>query len=87
MAFWAVVIGGLAWFIVYKKTLVVAIASLTLAVVTPLAALVLRVFRLSYIHWHAIFLMFMLGALIIIRHHENIRRLLKGEENSFKAKA
>ena len=87
MAFWPVVIGGLAWFIVYRKTLVVAIASLTLAVVTPLSALALRLTGLSHIHWHAILLMFLLGALIIVRHHENIRRLVRGEENSFKAKA
>ncbi len=87
MAFWAVVIGALAWFIVYKKTLVVAIASLTLAVVTPLSALILRLTGLSYIPWQAIVLMFLLGALIVLRHRENIQRLLKGEENSFQKKA
>lgn len=87
MAFWPVVIGALAWFIVYKKTLVVAIASLTLAMVTPLSALILRLAGLSDLSWQAVVLMFLLGVLIILRHHENIRRLLKGEENSFKKKA
>lgn len=87
MAFWPMVIGAVAWFIVYKKTLVVAIASLTLAVVTPLSALVLRLTGLSYIHWHAIILMFLLGALIILRHKDNILRLRKGEENSFQKQA
>ena len=87
MAFWPVVIGALAWFIVYKKTLVVAIASLTLAMVTPLSALILRLAGLSDLSWQAVVLMFLLGVLIILRHHKNIRRLLKGEENSFKKKA
>ena len=84
LSFWPVIIGGLSWYVAYRKTLIVAIASLTMAAVTPIAAIVLRLTGLTNTHWPAILVMLLLGVLIFVRHTENIRRMMRGEENSFR---
>ncbi len=69
-----------AWFVVYKTTRWVSLASLAAAVVLPLACWLLPrlapVVVAKEIRWAAL----VVGALILVRHKSNIGRLLRGEE-------
>lgn len=67
--------GLVTWLIVYLGTSIVSCASLTLAVVLPAAAFLLRDGALL-----DRILISLLGLLVIVRHRWNIRRLLKGQE-------
>ncbi len=84
LSFWPVVIGAISWYIIYRKTLVVAIASIAIAIVIPVAAIILRITRVNFTAWPSILLMAILGAVVIWRHRENIRRMLQGKELAFK---
>jgi glycerol-3-phosphate acyltransferase PlsY len=69
-----------AWFVVYRTTRWVSLASLAAAVVLPLACWLLPklapVVVAKEIFWAAL----AVGALILVRHKSNIGRLLRGEE-------
>lgn len=84
LAFWPVIIALAVWYITYKKTLIVSIASLATATATPVVAIILKLTGVISVSWPAILLMFVLCALIFWRHRENIARLYRGEENAFK---
>ena len=86
LAIWPVIIALLVWYAVYRKTLIVSVASLATAAAAPLAAVLVRWLGIERISWHAILLMFILGGLIWWRHRENIVRLIHGEENAFRKK-
>lgn len=72
-------VGLLAWIIVFYASRIVAIASIAFALSLPLGA---------FFMYSALDLRFGLGLLlallIILRHRSNIQRLLRGEENTFK---
>lgn len=84
LAFWPVIIALLVWWLVFRKTQIVSLASLATAVATPITALLLTLLGWYHTHWIIILLMFFIGAIIFWRHRENIERLLKGTENKFK---
>ena len=86
LAFWPVIISLLVWYAVYRKTLIVSVASLATAAAAPLAAVAMRLIGWERISWHTILLMFILGGLIFWRHRENIARLIEGKENAFRKK-
>lgn len=73
-----------AYAVVRFTTGMVSVGSLTLAVVFPLALYVYtRLTGLSLAdHWPLQAVAALLGLVIIVRHRENIQRLLRGHENS-----
>jgi glycerol-3-phosphate acyltransferase PlsY len=76
---WALLVGGVTWGILMKVTKTVSIASLAACVVVPTATWFL------YPGEKSLFLFaFLAGAMGIWRHRSNIRRLIAGEEFSFK---
>lgn len=62
------------WFVAFKLTRYVSLASILAGVSLPLLALALQV------SWAAFAVCFVLAAIMILRHQSNIRRLLAGEE-------
>lgn len=74
------VIGLVVWVLFFYATKIVAIASIVFAVSLPISAL----FLYSDSDSRFIFSL-VLSVLIVLRHHANIKRLLFGEENSFKS--
>jgi glycerol-3-phosphate acyltransferase PlsY len=72
-----VMVGALiAFIVVFVATRIVSVASLTAAVVAPLAAWWLG-------HVQAAELYLVLALLVWLKHHENIGRLMRGQENRF----
>lgn len=86
LSFWPVLIGALVWYAVYRRTLVVAMASISIAVVIPVSACLLRLLGWHFTAWPSVLLMAVLGGLVIWRHRENIVRMLQGRELGFKPK-
>lgn len=78
----AIGVALLAYALIRFTTGVVSIGSLALAVVFPLSLFAyLRVAGASLAdHWPLQAVAILLGLVIIVRHHENIRRLLRGKE-------
>lgn len=74
----AVVIGLLAWGLLVYTTGIVALASIVSAAVLPFV--ILAVQGTSAVFW----LSLALAAFVIFAHRANIRRLLRGQEPSFK---
>jgi glycerol-3-phosphate acyltransferase PlsY len=76
----------IAYGIVRYATGLVSLGSLTLAVVFPVALMVrLRVGGEALRdHWPLVSVAVLLGVMIIVRHRENIARLLRGEELGFR---
>lgn len=82
-----------AWYIVFRVSRYVSLASIVAAAVLPLGALALRIFcdPVSS-HWifrvqTAVVIAFaVIGALAIYKHRSNISRLLNGTENRFEKK-
>ncbi|HEY4031521.1 MAG TPA: glycerol-3-phosphate 1-O-acyltransferase PlsY [Caulobacteraceae bacterium] len=70
----------LTWLVVAKLLKISSLAALTAAALSPLYALGLQR------PWPTVVLAAVLAVLIFIRHHENIRRLLKGAEPRIGAK-
>jgi len=62
------------WFVAFKLTRYVSLASILAGVSLPLLALALQA------SWAAFAVCFVLAAIMILRHQSNIRRLLAGEE-------
>ncbi|MES2310592.1 MAG: glycerol-3-phosphate 1-O-acyltransferase PlsY [Verrucomicrobiota bacterium] len=76
---WALLVGVVTWVLLMKLTKTVSIASLAACVVVPSATWFL------YPGEKALFFFaFLAGAMGIWRHRSNIRRLIAGEEFSFK---
>ena len=69
---------GLGWYIIYYITHIVSIASII--TMFALSIFYLIKFKLSYLG------LVLAGVLVIYKHKENIKRILSGEENSFKSK-
>jgi len=71
----ATLIGMGAFFAVYAVTRIVSTGSLALAIALPIAT------WLRHASPSVVALTTLIGALIVVRHQSNIRRLLKGEES------
>ncbi|MFO7821993.1 MAG: glycerol-3-phosphate 1-O-acyltransferase PlsY [Lentisphaeria bacterium] len=72
-----VIICATAWYLVFRLTRYVSVASIVAALVLPLASLILAT------QVETIILLIVVAALIIFRHRSNIVRLLEGTENRF----
>jgi len=69
-------IGLLAWLVVFQLSRYVSLASIVLGISLPISALIVDAGNVTRF-WFAL----LIGVLIIVRHHSNIRRLLSGTEN------
>ena len=78
--FWAALIVGLIHIILIKTTGIVSISTIVSFVILPFAILILGAGE-NYIN---VILTAIISIIVIVAHKENIKRLLKGEENSFK---
>ena len=78
---WVLVLGLVAWLIVFCSTRVVAMASIVFAISLPISFYFLH--DLPDVRW--IFCI-VLAILIVVRHYSNIQRLLSGKEHNFSKK-
>ena len=78
---WVLVLGLVAWLIVFFSTRVVAMASIVFAISLPISFYFLH--NLPDVRW--IFCI-VLAILIVVRHYSNIQRLLSGKEHDFSKK-
>ena len=77
----ALILGLVAWLIVFFFTRVVALASIVFAISLPISFYFL--YDLPDVRW--IFCI-VLATLIVVRHYPNIQRILAGEEHDFSKK-
>ena len=98
---WRVLIFALLIFvIVFTATKIISVCALVNASAYPIIVLVLRLLdhngilgavtplrnpSMSFV-WYSAFLALLTGVLVIVRHKDNIKRLLKGEEKKITAK-
>ena len=78
---WVLVLGLVAWLMVFFSTRVVAMASIVFAISLPISFYFLH--DLPDVRW--IFCI-VLAILIVVRHYSNIQRLLSGKEHDFSKK-
>ena len=78
---WVLVLGLVAWLIVFFSTRVVAMASIVFAISLPISFYFLH--DLPDVRW---ILCIVLAILIVVRHYSNIQRLLSGKEHDFSKK-
>ena len=78
---WVLVLGLVAWLIVFFSTRVVALASIVFAISLPISFYFLH--DLPDVRW--IFCI-VLAILIVVRHYSNIQRILLGKEHDFSKK-
>ncbi|MBC2608123.1 glycerol-3-phosphate 1-O-acyltransferase PlsY [Pelagicoccus albus] len=76
----AALVGVLVWLAVFYSSRYVSLASICLAISLPITNLVVG--SPATLTWVSL----ALGLLVVVRHKENIVRLLKGEENKFAKK-
>lgn len=69
---------GVIWLFIFKASGISALAALTAAIAGPVITLVRH--DLGVMFWSVL----AISALLIYRHKENIRRMISGEEKSFK---
>lgn len=81
------------WYIVFRISRYVSLASIIAALVLPLGALALRLFFdpaqghfLLRVQWGTVIAFGVIGALAVFRHRSNIVRLLNGTESRFEKK-
>lgn len=78
---WAALVGVLVWLGVFYASRYVSLASICLALSLPVTNLVIG--APAVLTWVSL----ALGLLVVLRHKENIERLLKGQESKFERKA
>lgn len=83
----------LVWYVVFRISRYVSLASIVAAVILPLGALALRLFFdpaqghfLLRVQWGTVIAFGVIGALAVFRHRSNIVRLLNGTESRFEKK-
>ncbi|MCI7643852.1 MAG: glycerol-3-phosphate 1-O-acyltransferase PlsY [Lentisphaeria bacterium] len=80
-------ITGLAvWVVVFKLSRYVSLGSIVAAAVLPVAGSIYNALGWNRLSAPVIFFLYFAGTLTIIKHHQNIRRLLNGSENRFEKK-
>ncbi|MBT3380981.1 MAG: glycerol-3-phosphate 1-O-acyltransferase PlsY [Lentisphaerae bacterium] len=82
-----ILVAAVTWFVVFKTSRIVSLASLIAAAVLPISGLVLRFAGNGGPSSVRLGLLVVLGSLIIVRHRSNIGRLIRGEEYQFKQTA
>lgn len=83
IAFLPVIVGGLFWLFVFYWKRIVSLASMTAVIVIFIASIILKLTGHSAVSWPGIGLLGVIGALVIIRHKDNISRLREGTESVF----
>jgi len=78
-----ILISAATWFVVYKLSRIVSLASLIAAAVLPVSGLVMRLAGKGHPSSIRLGLLVVLALLIIVRHRSNIGRLMRGEEHRF----
>ena len=78
--FWAALIVGLMHIILIKTTNIVSISTIVSFVILPLAMVVINPGE----NGSNVILTAIISIIVIAAHKDNIKRLIKGEENSFK---
>ena len=86
LAWLSTLIAGVVWVVLFLPTRMVSVASLGAVVVLPLAVALTREGAASDSYVSVQVLTVACALLIICRHRENIARLLRGEEHSFRRK-
>lgn len=85
LAPWATIIAVIVWIIVFEVTRYVSVASVTAAIVLPLA---IGIFLA--LHWNDSRVIFyaaiVMASVVCWRHRSNVSRLLKGDEQRFSRK-
>lgn len=71
----------LSYYVIYRG--VVSFASMVAVLMMAVSSLVFKLTIFKHFSWVTIFLLFFLAIIVIIRHRENIKRILEGTENSF----
>jgi glycerol-3-phosphate acyltransferase PlsY len=69
-----ILVGAVAWLVVFFSTRYVSLASLVLGISLPVSAFIFKMDQLSF------GLCIFLAILIVVRHRSNIQRLLSGKE-------
>lgn len=81
----AFLVGILVWlfsyYVLYRG--VVSVASMLAILMMAVSALIFKLTIFTHFSWVTVFLLFFLAIIVIIRHRENIKRLLEGTESSF----
>ena len=81
----AFLVGILVWlfsyYVLYRG--VVSVASMLAILMMAVSALIFKLTIFPHFSWVTIFLLFFLAIIVIVRHRENIKRLLEGTESSF----
>ena len=86
IAFVPVLIGGLAWVIVFHFSRMVSLASMVAVTVIAVVALLMHLSS-GAIGWPGVILLAIIAALVIIRHKDNIKRIRNGTESKFEKKS
>ncbi|MBR4673974.1 MAG: glycerol-3-phosphate 1-O-acyltransferase PlsY [Victivallales bacterium] len=86
IAFIPVLIGGIAWLVVFHFSRMVSLASMVAVTVIALVALGMQ-FASGAIGWPGVILLAIIAALVIIRHKDNIKRIRNGTEGKFEKKS
>ena len=71
----------LSYYVIYRG--VVSFASMLAVLMMAVSSLVFQLTIIKDISWVTISLLFFLAVIVIIRHRENIKRILEGTESSF----
>ena len=81
----AFLVGILVWlfsyYVLYRG--VVSVASMLAILMMAVSSLSFKLTIFPHFSWVTIFLLFFLAIIVIVRHRENIKRILEGTENSF----
>jgi len=77
---WVAIATFIVWFLLFKLTRYVSLASVVAAIMLPLFTWLFGIFSWSSNDSSSLFACVILGALVIARHIGNMRRILAGEE-------
>lgn len=83
----SVLMAGLAWVIVFYSSRYVSLASIAAAIVMPLSAIPLSLFKVYVLSSPVIVMLFIISFIAIWKHVDNIKRLFNGTENRFARKS
>ena len=78
-----ILIAAVTWFVVFKLSRIVSLASIIAAAVLPISGFLIHASGMVHTSPIRLGLLVVLALLIIVRHHSNIGRLMRGEEFRF----